>query len=65
MTGAQTLSVVYGLVGSLKVVMEGMECARTSSHFFRPFVCLDGKASTDGIRQDLGMCLMRNRYHPS
>ena len=26
MTGAQTLSVVYGLVGSMKVVMEGGEC---------------------------------------
>ena len=25
MTGAQTLSVVYGLVGSMKVVMEGAE----------------------------------------
>ena len=34
MTGAQTLGVVYGLVGSLKVVMEGAECSRTSSLFF-------------------------------
>ena len=24
----------------------------------------DGKASTDGIRHDLGMCLMRNSSNP-
>ena len=34
MTGAQTLSVVYGLVGSMKVVMEGVECSHTYSQFF-------------------------------
>ncbi|KAN0113470.1 hypothetical protein V8E52_007751 [Russula decolorans] len=42
-TVAQTLGVVHGLVGSVKVVME------------------DGRASADGIRQDLGRCLARNR----
>ena len=31
---------------------------------FLTVVSSDGKASTDGIRQDLGMCLMRNGYHP-
>ena len=34
MTGAQTLRVVYGLVGSMKVVMEGGECLH---HFLRIF----------------------------
>ena len=30
---------------------------------FWRFVPLDGKAPTDSIRQDLGMCHTRNRYH--
>ena len=34
MTGAQTLSVVYGLVGSMKAVMEGTECLHIPSYFF-------------------------------
>ena len=34
MTGAQTLSVVYGLVGSMKAVMEGTGCLHIQSHLF-------------------------------
>ena len=34
MTGAQTLSVVYGLVGSMKAVMEGTEWLHIQSYFF-------------------------------
>jgi hypothetical protein len=64
-TVAQTLGVVHGLVGNMKIVMEGAGCLR--DYFTDSFLstCLDGKASTDSIRQDLGMYLMRNRhYHP-
>ena len=54
MTGAQTLEVVHGLVKNMQVVMEGA---------YRPIVnmCIvlstnpvDGKASTDDIREILG-----------
>ena len=38
MTGAQTLSVVYGLVGSMKVVMEGTECLHIQGFFLT--ICL-------------------------
>ena len=34
MTGAQTLNVVYGLVGTMKAVMEGTECWHIQSYFF-------------------------------
>ena len=34
MTGAQTLSVVYGLVGSMKAVMEGTEWLHIQSYLF-------------------------------
>jgi hypothetical protein len=34
MTGAQTLSVVYGLVGNMKAVMEGTEWLHIPSYFF-------------------------------
>jgi hypothetical protein len=33
-------------------------------YFSEVFVLLDGKASTDSIRQDLGMCLTRNGHYP-
>jgi hypothetical protein len=62
MTVAQTLGVVHGLVGNVRVVMEGAQC----SHywlliFYWMLVRLDGKASTDSIRRDLGMCFT-NRH---
>ena len=34
MTGAQTLSVVYGLVGTMKAVMEGAECLHIQRYLF-------------------------------
>ena len=34
MTGAQTLSVVYGLVGSIKAVMEGKAWLHIQSYLF-------------------------------
>jgi hypothetical protein len=56
-TVAQTLGVVHGLVGNMKIVMEGVEFPHDRSRYFPKYsFLLDGKASTDGIRQDLGMC---------
>jgi hypothetical protein len=63
MTVAQTLGVVHGLVGNVRVVMEGTRRLHNLLIYFRPLVVLDGKASTDGIRQALGKCLTRNRCY--
>jgi hypothetical protein len=53
-TVAQTLGVVHSLVGNVKTVLEGarscMICSQISSEHF----LLDGKVSSDNIRQDLG-----------
>ena len=38
MTGAQTLGVVYGLVGSMKSVMEGTEWLHIQSYFLRIYL---------------------------
>jgi hypothetical protein len=58
MTAAQTLGVVYGLMGNVKVVMEGAKLLYDCPQIFiRTLIPLDGKASTDSIREDLGMCL--------
>jgi hypothetical protein len=61
MTVAQTLGVVHGLMRNIKVVMEGAQFKvlydfrrYLSEHFFGR---LDGKVSTDNVREDLGMCL--------
>jgi hypothetical protein len=62
MTAAQTLGVVHGLVGNVRVVMEGEQFLQDwllISYWI--LVRLDGKASTDDIRRDLGMCLT-NRH---
>ena len=65
MTVSQTLGVVHGLVGNMKVVMEGAEWFHDCSLIFiGEFLPLDGKLSTDSIRQDLGMRFTRNRYLP-
>ena len=58
MTVAQTLSVVHGLMGNVKVAMEGTQLIYDISQIFVK-VCLplDGKVSTDSIRDNLGMCL--------
>ena len=34
MTAAQTLGVVHGLVGNMKIVMEGVECSHDCSQSF-------------------------------
>ena len=39
MTGAQTLSVVYGLVGNMKVVMEGARNACITFREIFPTIC--------------------------
>ena len=58
MTVAQTLGVVHGLVGNVKVVMDGTQRLHDLLLIFsEKLVSLDGKASTDSIRQDLGMYL--------
>ena len=65
MTVAQTLGVVHGLVGNVKVVMDGTQRLHDLLLIFsEKLVPLDGKASTDSIRQDLGMYLARNSYPP-
>ena len=54
LTVAQTLDVVHGLVNRMEVVMEGADhilvwlCTRCKTNM------VDGKASTDDIRQTLG-----------
>ena len=62
MTVVQTLGVVHGLVGNMKIVMEGAVCLRGGSQILLLSTCSDGRASTDSIRQDLSMCLTRNRF---
>jgi hypothetical protein len=65
MTVTQTLGVVHSLVGNMKVVMEGAECLHDClQEFSEGLFCLDGKASTGSIRQDLGKHLTRNRCYP-
>jgi hypothetical protein len=62
MTVTQTLGVVHGLMGNMKVVMEGAQLLYDcSSIFVSALLLLDGKASTDSIREDLGMCLSQGR----
>ena len=46
MTGAQTLSVVYGLVGSMKTVMEGTEWLPIQRYFLT--ICLFRWQGIDG-----------------
>ncbi len=55
MTVAQTLSVIHGLAGNVKIIMEGAECSVLPRIFFQNIVVLDGKASADSIQQDLSM----------
>jgi hypothetical protein len=65
MTVAQTLGVVHGLVGNVKVVMDGTQRLHDLLLIFsEKLVPLDGKASTDSICQDLGMYLAPNSYPP-
>ena len=64
MTVAQTLGVVHGLMGNVKAVMEGAELLYDCWQIFDSALPpLDGKASTDSIREDLGMCLTQERSH--
>jgi hypothetical protein len=60
-TVAQTLGVVHGLVGNVRVVMEGVQCLHYRLLIFdrKPVQLSDGKASTNSIRRDLGMCLTK------
>src|ERR1700761_1725500 len=63
MTVAQTLGVVHGLVGNVREVMEGAQRLHDwLLIFYWTLVVLDGKASTDSIRRDLGMCLSKLAY---
>ena len=60
MTVAQTLGVVHGLVGNVKVVMEGGQCFHNRLVIsYWMLVWLDGRASTDRNRRDLGICLAK------
>ena len=52
---AQTLGVVHGLVGNVKLIMEGAQCLNGCSQvIFLRLISLDREASMDSIRQDLG-----------
>jgi hypothetical protein len=64
-TVAQTLGVVHGLVGNVKLIMEGVRCSDDwfAVDFLR-LVPSDREASMDSIRRDSGMCLAQNRYYP-
>ena len=54
-TAAQTLEVVYGLVQSMTVVMDGEQIHWPISAQSREKSYVDGKASVDGIRDALSM----------
>ena len=64
-TIAQTLGVDHCLVGSVKAATEGakwlMIFFRT---VFRALLFLDGNASMNSIKQDLGMCPARSKHQP-
>jgi hypothetical protein len=63
-TVAQTLGVVYGLVGNVKGIMEGAQLlALLAAYISLRFVLSDREASMDSIRNDLGMCLVRSSYY--
>ena len=55
MTVAQTLQVVHGLVNNMKVVMNGMQDLHARCQLLTGMVWADGKASTSGIRESLGI----------
>ena len=63
-TVAQTLGVVHGLVGNVKIIMEGTQCLNNCSYIILRLDPSDREASMDGIRQDLGTCIGQGRYHP-
>ena len=64
-TVAQTLSVVHGLVNNTKIVMEGAQSFFDwSLTFCWTLLLLDGKVSTDSIRQALSMSLAQHRVLP-
>jgi len=64
-TVAQTLSVVHGLVNNTKIVMEGAQSFFDwSLTFCWTLLLLDGKVSTDSIRQALSMSLAQNWVLP-
>ena len=63
-TVAQTLGVVHGLVGNVKMIMEGAQCLKGCSHIlFLRLLPSDREAAMDDIRQDLGTCLVQGGYH--
>ena len=63
-TVAQTLGVVHGLVGNVKIIMEGTQCLNNRSYIILRLIPSDREASMDGIRQELGTCISQGRHHP-
>jgi len=53
MTAAQTLDVVYGLVNTMQVVMEGAHRLLVWMSVVRSTNLVDGKASTNDIQETL------------
>ena len=59
---AETLGLVHGLVGNVKLIMEGERCVHCSQLIFRCLLPSDRETSMDSIRRDSGMCPTQNRY---
>jgi hypothetical protein len=59
-TVAQTLEVVYGLVSNMKVVMDGTQISLSlTSVIDKTIFRVEGRASTDQMRQALSMLSLR------
>ena len=55
-TSAQTLGVVYGLVGNMKEIMQGAQCLLYRLPIYLRLAPSDHEASMGSIRTDLGTC---------
>ena len=62
LTIAQTLQVVHGLVNNVKVVMDGMQVPPAPRQLLTGLFRADGKASTDDMRQALGMSDLKSMF---
>jgi len=64
MTGARTLEVVHGLSDDLKVVRDGAKLHFDRHQRLTRLVRTDGKTSTNGIQQALGMFNLLGTHNP-
>jgi hypothetical protein len=63
MTGAQTLSVVYGLVGSMKAVMQGAECLPIICGYFLTIFLSRWQGINEQYSTGFGYVSPANTYH--